>query len=47
VKETMMENTPLFSVLTEEQRSIIASRMILANRSAGELIYQQGRLPCT
>jgi len=43
VKETMMENTPLFSVLTEEQRSIIASRMILANRSAGELIYQQGR----
>jgi CRP-like cAMP-binding protein len=39
----MMENTPLFSVLTEEQRSIIASRMILANRSAGELIYQQGR----
>ena len=43
MKETMMENTPLFSVLTEEQRSIIASRMILANRSAGELIYQQGR----
>ncbi len=39
----MMENTPLFSVLTEEQRSIIASRMTLANRSAGELIYQQGR----
>ncbi len=38
-----MENTPLFSVLTEEQRSIIASRMIVANRSAGELIYQQGR----
>ncbi len=43
MKEAMMENTPLFSVLTEEQRSIIASRMILANRSAGELIYQQGR----
>jgi CRP-like cAMP-binding protein len=43
VKETMMENTPLFSVLTEEQRSIIASRMIQATRQAGDLIYQQGR----
>jgi CRP-like cAMP-binding protein len=39
----MMENTPLFSVLTEEQRSIIAERMALETRRAGDLIYQQGR----
>ena len=43
MKETMMENTPLFSVLTEEQRSIIAERMALESRRAGDLIYQQGR----
>ena len=39
----MMENTPLFSVLTEEQRSVIADRMVAETRRAGEIIYQQGR----
>jgi CRP-like cAMP-binding protein len=39
----MMENTPLFSVLTEEQRSVIADRMVSETRRAGEIIYQQGR----
>ena len=39
----MMENTPLFSVLTEEQRSLIADRMTLEMRRAGDLIYQAGR----
>jgi len=43
VKEAMMENTPLFSVLTEEQRALIAERMTLETRRAGDLIYQQGR----
>jgi CRP-like cAMP-binding protein len=38
-----MENTPLFSVLTEEQRSVIADRMVAETRRAGEIIYQQGR----
>jgi CRP-like cAMP-binding protein len=39
----MMENTPLFSVLTEEQRSVIADRMVAETRRAGDIIYQQGR----
>ena len=39
----MMENTPLFSGLTEEQRTLIADRMTLESRRAGDLIYQQGR----
>jgi len=39
----MMENTPLFSVLTEEQRSLIADRMVAETRRAGDLIFQQGR----
>lgn len=39
----MMENTPLFSVLTEEQRATVADRMVLETRRAGDLIYQQGR----
>jgi CRP-like cAMP-binding protein len=39
----MMENTPLFSVLTEEQRTVIADRMVEEKRRAGEIIYQQGR----
>ena len=43
MKEAMMENTPLFSVLTEEQRSLIADRMTLEMRRAGDLIYQAGR----
>nr|MCU0510786.1 cyclic nucleotide-binding domain-containing protein [Anaerolineae bacterium] len=43
VKESMMENTPLFSVLTEEQRTVIADRMVEEKRRAGEIIYQQGR----
>jgi CRP-like cAMP-binding protein len=43
VKESMMENTPLFSVLTEEQRSVIADRMVAETRRAGDIIYQQGR----
>ncbi len=43
MKEAMMENTPLFSVLTEEQRSLIADRMTLESRRTGDLIYQQGR----
>jgi CRP-like cAMP-binding protein len=43
VKEAMMENTPLFSVLTEEQRSLIADRMVAETRRAGDLIFQQGR----
>ncbi len=43
MKESMMENTPLFSVLTEEQRSVIADRMTEERRRAGEIIYQQGR----
>ncbi len=43
MKESMMENTPLFSVLTEEQRSLIADRMVAETRRAGEIVYQQGR----
>lgn len=39
----MMENTPLFSVLTEEQRALIAERMVMETRRAGDAIYQQGR----
>jgi CRP-like cAMP-binding protein len=38
-----MENTPLFSVLTEEQRSLIADRMVAETRRAGDLIFLQGR----
>ncbi len=43
MKEAMMENTPLFAVLTEEQRAAVADRMILETRRAGDIIYQQGR----
>ena len=43
MKESMMENTPLFSVLTEEQRSVIADRLVEEKRRAGDVIYQQGR----
>lgn len=43
MKYAMMENTPLFSVLTEEQRAVIADRMVEERRRAGEIIYQQGR----
>ncbi len=43
MKEALMENTPLFSVLTEEQRTTIAERMTLESRRAGDLVYQQGR----
>jgi CRP-like cAMP-binding protein len=43
VKEAMMENTPLFSVLTEEQRSLIADRMVAETRRSGDLIFLQGR----
>jgi len=43
VKESMMENTPLFSVLTEEQRAVIADRMVPETRLAGEIVYLQGR----
>jgi CRP-like cAMP-binding protein len=43
VKEAMMENAPLFSVLTEEQRSLIADRMVAETRRAGDLIFLQGR----
>ena len=43
MKEAMMENTPLFSVLTEEQRSLIADRMVAETRRAGDLVFQQGR----
>lgn len=43
MKESMMENTPLFSVLTEEQRSLIADRMVAETRNAGEMVFQQGR----
>lgn len=39
----MMENTPLFSVLTEQQRAAVADRMSLETRRAGDIIYQQGR----
>lgn len=43
MKEAMMENTPLFSVLTEEQRALIAERMVLETRRAGDTIYLHGR----
>ena len=43
MKEAMMENTPLFSVLTEEQRSLIADRMVAETRRTGDLIFLQGR----
>ena len=43
MKEAMMESTPLFSVLTEEQRSLIADRMVAETRRAGDLIFLQGR----
>jgi CRP-like cAMP-binding protein len=38
-----MDNTPLFSVLTEEQQALIASRMMLETRQAGEVIFGQGK----
>lgn len=43
MKEAIMENIPLFSVLTEEQRAAVADRMILETRRAGDIVYQQGR----
>lgn len=43
MKEALMENTPLFSVLTEEQRAAVADRMVLETRRAGDIIYQQSR----
>ncbi len=43
MKESMMENTPLFSVLTQEQRTIVAERMSSETRRSGDTIYMQGR----
>ncbi len=43
MKETMMENTPLFSVLTEAQRALIAERMVQETRRAGDTIFLHGR----
>ncbi len=43
MKEALMENTPLFSVLSEEQRTTIADHMTLESRRAGDPVYQQGR----
>jgi len=42
VKE-MIENMPLFADLTTEQRDLIAERMALETRHAGDVIYTQGR----
>ncbi len=43
MKESMMENTPLFSVLTEEQRAVVAERMSSETRRSGDTIFMQGR----
>lgn len=43
MKETLMGNAPVFSVLTEEQRATIADRMTLESRRAGDMIFQQGK----
>jgi CRP-like cAMP-binding protein len=42
VKELMIENAPLFSELTEAQRSAIGELMALQRFRAGEVIYSQG-----
>lgn len=42
MKETIIDNTPLFAGLTDAQRALIAERMVLETRRSGELIYAQG-----
>jgi CRP-like cAMP-binding protein len=42
VKELMIENAPLFSELTEAQRSAIGELMALQRFRAGEVVYSQG-----
>jgi CRP-like cAMP-binding protein len=42
VKELMIENAPLFSELTETQRSAIGDLMALQRFRAGEVVYSQG-----
>ena len=42
MKELMIENAPLFSELTEAQRSAIGELMALQRFRAGEMIYSQG-----
>jgi CRP-like cAMP-binding protein len=46
VKELMIENAPLFSELTEAQRSAIGELMALQRFRAGEVVYSQG-VPAT
>lgn len=43
MKESMIENMPLFADLTDEQRGLIAERMALETRRAGDVIYTQGK----
>ena len=42
MKELMIENAPLFSELTEAQRSAIGELMALQRFRAGEMVYSQG-----
>ncbi len=43
MKESALANTALFAGLTDEQRTIIAERLVLETRRAGDLICTYGR----
>jgi CRP-like cAMP-binding protein len=43
VDESIIANVSLFADLTDEQRTLIAERMVLQTLGAGEVIYSQGR----
>jgi CRP-like cAMP-binding protein len=43
VKESALANTALFAALTEEQRSLIAERMVTETRRSGDLICATGK----
>ncbi len=43
MKETVLANTALFASLTDEQRALIAERMAIETRRAGDLICSHGR----
>lgn len=47
MKETVLANTALFAGLTGEQRSLIAERMAVETRQAGDLICSHGRPAAT
>ncbi len=43
MKESALANTALFAALTDEQRAIIAERLVMESRRAGDLICAHGR----